>query len=501
VRLAARLSVFISSFLFLFLVLFLASPKSFAQYSLPTNNPDVPKNLHTLTQNVFLEVIAAFSCQLTGIDPLSPNSKCLGLDTATGKIGYVDNNGGALGGVASLIGATYNIPVHSSDFTGYLASNFGLVKKAYAQSPGYTGLQPLVKVWVIFRNFAYILFVLVFVVIGMAIMFRIKIDPRTVMTIQNQIPKLIIGLVLVTLSFAIAGLLIDLMWIIIYLIISIFSQVIGTNGKPIMDASSVISGLSHSPLQYFHDVGFDLGTIWRASGEIGALVTTIIKDALDAVSSGIPTWLKVVSWLVPPAGALLTIGDPISKAAGGIVQLICFLIIPLVLFFALFRLWFTLLQAFVMVLINVIFAPLWILAGLLPNKQTGFGGWIKSMLANLSVFPVVVLMFVIARIFDGVIAEGGSTQFVPPLTGGTDINSLRALLAIGIILLTPNVVNMTKAAFKSPNMNLGALAKPIRSAAAVPTSAMKDIAAYYMKTPQLGERGGFKGIFRRHGAG
>ena len=35
-------------------------------------------------------------------------------------------------------------------------------------------------------------FVLVFVIVGVAIMLRVKIDPRTVMTIQNQIQNLLL---------------------------------------------------------------------------------------------------------------------------------------------------------------------------------------------------------------------------------------------------------------------------------------------------------------------
>ena len=83
---------------------------------------------------------------------------------------------------------------------------------------GFDGLKPLLPLWTVFRNIVYILFVLVFVIIGVAIMLRLKIDPRTVMTIQNQIPKLIIGILLVTFSFSIAGFLIDIMYTSIYLI-------------------------------------------------------------------------------------------------------------------------------------------------------------------------------------------------------------------------------------------------------------------------------------------
>ncbi|OGH05135.1 MAG: hypothetical protein A2W22_05665 [Candidatus Levybacteria bacterium RBG_16_35_11] len=475
------LKFFISAFLIGILFLFLVSKPSNAQstnpYSSPNTNPDVPRNLHTYAQSVVLEVLAAFSCQLTGVDPLGPNSKCLGFDVKTRKIGYVESNGGALGGMGSLIGMTYNIPVHTSDYTSYLASNFGLVKKSYAQSPGYTGLQPLVNVWKIFRDFTYLLFVFIFIVIGLAIMLRVKIDPRTVMTIQNQIPKIIIGLVLVTLSFAIAGLLIDFMWIVTYLIIGIFSQVVGANGAPII-GSTAVSGLANNPIIYFHDVGLTLfGTIWNASGEIGNIVSNLVLQALDSVIPNLD--VKWYYWIFPPVGASMTLvnhlGEGLSKTLGGIVTFVSFIIIPIVLFVALFRLWFTLLQSFVMILINVIFSPIWILAGLIPNKQTGFGGWLKSMLANLSVFPVVVLMFVLARVFDTLIGES-SQQFVPPLVGSNNsIDGLRAMLAIGIILLTPNVVNMTKAAFKSPKFDFSSLGGVVGAGVAVPVNTIKNI--------------------------
>src|SRR6185437_16773771 len=41
---------------------------------------------------------------------------------------------------------------------------------------------------------------------------RFRVDPRTVMTLQNQIPRVIIAILLITFSYAIAGALIDLMW-------------------------------------------------------------------------------------------------------------------------------------------------------------------------------------------------------------------------------------------------------------------------------------------------
>src|SRR3989338_9194661 len=202
-----------------------------ANYPVANTNPDVPNNLHNWTQNVMIEVMSALTCQLAGVDPINPQQGCLGIDSKSGKIGFLPSavsgqaNGGAIGFMGNMIATLYTPPLHTSDYFQNLAQNFGISKKTYAQNTGagFQGLTPLIGVWSAFRNIVYLFLVIVFVVIGLAIMLRVKIDPRTVMTIQNQIPKIIIGILAVTFSFAIAGFLIDLMWVFIYLIFGIFS--------------------------------------------------------------------------------------------------------------------------------------------------------------------------------------------------------------------------------------------------------------------------------------
>src|SRR3990167_10044976 len=179
-------------------------------------NPDVPNNLHNWTQNVMIEVMSALTCQLAGVDPVNPKQSCLGADQATGKIGFLPSpqEGGAIGFMGNMITMLYTPPLHTIDYIQNLAQNFGITKPAFARladyedtpgtpadtgptvdfGTGFYAISPLMNIWTAFRNIAYMLFVLVFVIIGVAIMLRIRIDPRTVMTIQNQIPKLIIGI-------------------------------------------------------------------------------------------------------------------------------------------------------------------------------------------------------------------------------------------------------------------------------------------------------------------
>src|SRR3989344_3215395 len=107
----ARILFFVASFLLLFL--FVTNRPALAQenqeqaqetqtltsapYLAPETNPDVPKNLHTFTQSLMISVTSSLMCNIAGVDPLNPDGRCLGIDPESGKIGFVQGGGGALG--------------------------------------------------------------------------------------------------------------------------------------------------------------------------------------------------------------------------------------------------------------------------------------------------------------------------------------------------------------------------------------------------------------------
>jgi len=502
-KLAVR--YFFTTFLLIaFCLLFIKSP-AFAQtqpqaqpvnsYAAPNTNPDVPNNLHNWTQNVMIEVISAMTCQLAGIDPTNPSAKCLGVDQKTGKIGFVENGGGAIGLMGNLITMTLAPPIHTSDYISYVSKSFGISKSTYAaEKSGIDSISPIVGVWTVFRNIVYLLFVLVFIVIGIAIMFRVKIDPRTVMTIQNQIPKIIIGILLVTFSFAIAGLLIDIMWITIYLFINIL---IPADPKMASTASVslVTSKLNTTPFDF-------AGMIFTGGGLNGGLlgVTTGASSSIYSVifnlfnGGGLPTDASFFDLITRGVGVLLGV---ILGAIGGF---LAFFIILIALLWSLFKLWFALLEAYIMILIGVIFAPFWIVTGLIPGggQSAGFGAWFREMLGNLAAFPVTIAMFIIGRILIDAFGSGYSAgQFNPPLLGNpAATDTFGPLIALGIIFTTPHIVKITKAAFKSPKIDLGPIGQAVGVGTAVPTAGIRSAASFYTKTPKMGEKGGFKAVAR-----
>lgn len=459
---SARLKHLILVF-FLFLAsYFLFSTPVFAQSyqtqpleqsnSYTNTNPDVPKNLHTWTQTVMIEVLSSATCMLAGIDVAGTNQKCLGFDQKTGKIGYVKSDGGAIGFMGNMIAVLYTPPIHTSDFTGYMARNFGIAKPAYADSCtdsrgiGYCGISPLIKIWSTFRNIVYLLFVIIFIFIGLAIMLRIKIDPRTVMTIENQIPKIIITLLLVTFSFAIAGFLIDLMYVLIYVIFNIFSTNLFIHTDQLTNAQRTFNG--DNPLGFFNNLIRFLDITKDSSGGIKDIVQSLFTTT-------IPQEKSIVYPVISGIGDLISL-DFVKNVLGGFIAwvagAIAFLIILVAILWSMFRLWFQLLMAYIYILIDVVIAPFMIMTGVFPGGL-GITAWLRDILANLSAFPVTITMFLFAKLFAEAFQDKSSgTLFVPPLIGnpGGSMSPIGSLIGLGVILMTPQVVTMMKDAFKAP---------------------------------------------------
>ncbi len=436
-------------------------------------NPNVPKNMHNFTQNVMIEVMSAMICQLVGVDPINPKQSCLGIDQSTGKIGFVQNNGGVIGAMGNLITATFQIPIHSTDFFAYTSNNFGLVKSAHAQAVvgqgiGFEGLKMVLPLFLIFRNMAYLLMVIIFVIIGVAIMLRVKIDPRTVMTIQNQIPKLVIGLIMITFSYAIAGLLIDFMWVSIYFVITMIAPAALVNDP----TSGLFGWMSLSAPGFANDLfggqaGGILGLSFAGASSVGSLIHDLIfsDNIQQALVASKPQSCGFII-CIPDIGKI--IGDAIMGAIGSlfglIAGIIAFLVFAVAILVALFKLWFALLKCFINVLLAVILGPLWILAGLIPGAgaNVGWSGWIKNLAGNLAPFPAVIFLFMVARAIMYSLevntknagidpATGFSTVFNPPLvgnlTGNGNTTMFGGLIAIGFILAAPGLVDQVKKAF------------------------------------------------------
>jgi hypothetical protein len=107
---------------------------------------------------------------------------------------------------------------------------------------GYDGLKPIQSMWKASRDTAFSFFVLITIIFAFMIMFRVKINPQTVVSIQSAIPKIVIALLEVTFSYAIAGFLIDLMYVVIAVFSTAFAKFIPVTVDPIAIFNTMVYG-------------------------------------------------------------------------------------------------------------------------------------------------------------------------------------------------------------------------------------------------------------------
>lgn len=472
---------YIVLFIAFFFVLFLASPlKGFAQTSnLPEMNtaPGIPQNLHTTTQSVLLEVVSALSCQISGVDPTQSDQKCLTKDPKTGMITYAENDGGLIGFSGKMIMALYTPPAHTGDFLQYTAQNFGVVKHVYAQGTGFSSISPLMNLWKTFRDITFLILLVMFIFIGIAIMLRVKVDQRTVMSIENQLPNIIITILLITFSYALAGFLIDFMWVSIYLVTNVITSSLTNPGATV----ALVNNNMYTPPPGFANqiltdpkagLGGIIDSAFIGAGGVTAFLKTVFSPEIVSGtffpkdSAGVAcNWYDVAcNW-----SGSLDFGSIIRNLLGALASYVlgalAFLVLIIALLVALFRLWIVLLTAYVYILIDIVLAPFFILGGLIPGSPVNFEAWLRDMLANLMAFPTTIAMFLLGSVFMETFAGNNNALFIPPLIGTpNDQKAFAALLGIAIILMTPVVLTMMRELLKAPTFKYAAEA--FRSAGA-----------------------------------
>lgn len=517
--------------------------------------PNVPKNLHTLTQSVFIETLSGAVCMLSGMDPLNKGGSCLGVNQNSGKIGYAPKAGGASGFMAGLIGNTFVIPVSSAGYADYAMQNFGITKNAYAANEngvGYSRLQPLIPIWAKFRDIAYLFFILAFTVIGLAIMFRVKIDARTVMTIQNQIPKIIIALIMVTFSYAIAGFLIDMMYVLLYLVVITFATLtpvhVNTSTSVFGVLNKAFSVGVHPPnlpgippggggIVYDAANSGILGLTLKVSVGIGSVFASLTTSFLDSSISGLfKTFFAPLGALdvgcevlgsvmkgaltggVSYLGYIPGVGDKLSDIpyVGGVFDtggcnfvdtffttfftalfaLIAFLVVLVAIIYTLFRVWFTLIKSFIYVLIDAMIGPLWIAAGVFPGSKLGFTSWIRHLMGHLSVFPMTFAVILLGKTIMDTFAAANGNFFSPPLVGDSfgGNTDMAAFVGFGFILSIPTILDRTRKAVGAMDFGLVDVKKSFGVGVGVPRGAISSAVTARSKTAMPGDAPGWRRV-------
>ncbi len=280
----------------------------------------------------------------------------------------------------------------------------------------------LMDIWTSVRNASYALMVLVTLVVGFMIMFRRKTDPRTAVTIQNSLPKIVVAMLLITFSFAIAGFMADL----IRIISSIAIGVIG--GQP------------------FNVVAIFLLVIASMTGAGGA--------------------------------ALAFLGGPTII---GIAVLFLSIILIAIVLAVFINLIFKIITRYVIFILMTLFAPMFFLVGALPGAEGIMLNWFKRTASALIAIPATAVMLQLSfRIgFEPILGHSSANLPMPyivpnPLNSVFQWALIGPIVGLGIFFFAtkvPDIVDelfgVKELGFKK-GMGLGAvLGAPLAATAAV----------------------------------
>lgn len=315
-----------------------------------------------------------------------------------------------------------------------------LPKQAYAQGVGFSGLAPLLPIWKAFRNIAYLLLAVVMIIIGFMVMLRKKIDPKTVVTVQNALPRIVITLLLITFSYAIVGLMIDIMYLSMIVLISILISI--SNG--ILGADTATTYVSGS---FWTVIGTMLEGTFRATDDILAVMGpwASISSNVAAVASG-----AVIALI---AGAL----TPAAVLAGLAVPILLIVILGFAVLFGVMRLLVMLISSYVSIIISLIFAPLQLLVNAFPGN-TSVESWFKNLFANFMVFPLTAVLLLVGRMltsieqnpFGSSVGVGNTPPlWGPPLLSPGGSHGMAGIIGLGLLFAIPSVVGSIKESLKA----------------------------------------------------
>lgn len=357
-------------------------------------------------------------------------------------------------------------PASGVYWISYNLNRTNLIPKTYAayEGIGMAALRPFINIWELFRNISYLILVLILISIGFMIMFRTKINPQTVITIENSLPKIVITLIFITLSFPIAGFLIDIMYLAILIVIQILSpsltSVLNKNTQ------EIIGEYLNPSLSFIHFLKVSL---------VGPEIYNILSEDIKMILTPILNLVIGVFLMKTLQGISLSgkeIGDSFSniqvfgtgignipKGIGIILDIILFSIfstfgLPILLgiifflsvVFLIFRLFFVLFYDYIQLILLVIFSPIILLLEALPGKQT-FSSWVKNIIGNLSGFVIAITIILVSSLIQSIAQTNSQEKFLiwqPPFLSGIEGKPFISLISAGILLITPDIIKLVK---------------------------------------------------------
>jgi hypothetical protein len=397
-------------------------------------------------------------------------------DDPDGKNFYSSNNLSTF--ISSLIVFPFSNPPSSFvSWTQIALSNAGIIPKTYAyEGVGFNMIRPIMDIWKIFRDFTFLIVVLVLVSIGFMIMFRAKINPQTVISIENALPKIIISLILITFSFAFAGIVYDLINIITIIIISLLAknqyynvnigyyQSIYLNSQDgslfqniawkfgnILLIGSALLNLSGPFFQIIIKIiaGLIIFYIVRMNTkEVKDTINAIVQNAQGEAANQIP-FVKTLAIVFGEGLGMITRSVLTALLISVGVPLLISILILLTGLYIFIKIIVLIFRAYIENIILIIISPIYLLLEAVPGKNSFFS-WLKNIFGNLLIFPITMFIIILSNI---ILYSSSPYQFNIPFFPSIRTEDIAILVSFGLTFLIPDLYNYAKEALgikKSP---------------------------------------------------
>lgn len=421
-----------------------------------------------------------------------------GITSTTSSSGGFDlpyvAEGGAIYSIAKLSDTFYQTP--SASFIIWAQDQYYQIREgvsitAYAIDPqdtasyapgiGYNILQPVLGLWQWTRNIVYGFYIIILIVIAFLILLRRPMGGQEIVTLANSIPSVIISMVLVTFSYAICGLFIDAIYLGSNVVYNFLFTSEGSPGydliNPADEQPEVNKWQSFTSAGRTSDEKVPLNQVLQPDDPQMSVWSIFSLTNVNICKMTSSDRQCTLSYLVPEAARNNFIGVTISAVlnltqsniAGTIGNGLIELILALATFQTAFKLFFTLLNNYLILSFYPVIAPFVFLGAALPSQTSKtLSNFFKTLGAASLSFIVLYAMFLLLIIF-GYSAvdsqnslgdsfnQAGQIKWVPPLLGYTDeqifdgttfnnngANMITSLLVFGLYMATPNVLAQVK---------------------------------------------------------
>lgn len=311
-------------------------------------------------------------------------------------------NQGLASAVGQVGGLAYSFPpIHVGDYIkSELADNL-LARPAVAapSTRGTMALSPVKDVWDRMRNIAYGLFVIVMVVTGVMIILQKEISPRVVITFTSALPKILMGLVLITFSFPLIALFIDV------------GAVFGTQ--------LVLRVVGDLFLELEHRFREGVANTFSA---IPAILIGYFATGLTGLQ--ILELPALVLFAVFVAAAIILVGMTI----------------------------FRVISAYAWLIVYTIFSPFLFLFGSLPGQEGAITNLFKNIAAKVLVFPVILFFALLGVWLAGTAYTEGAIQKTEGFLKGSlgelitgllvtpSLGAILSLIVLAIAFKAPGII-------------------------------------------------------------